>query len=126
MFGTAVLCMDGRAHETTVNFVKDNFNVKYVDIITEAGADVIVAKFSDNEPVIKGLKTKLEISIHKHHSKVITIAGHADCAGNPIDEENHRKDILAAVDRIKSWYPEILVIGVWVGNDWKAVKVEAS
>ncbi len=70
------------------------------------------------------LKAKLEISVGKHHSKVIAIVGHAECAGNPVDDDTHKAHIRTAVGRVKQWYPDLEVFGVWVGSDWKAVRVD--
>jgi S-methylmethionine-dependent homocysteine/selenocysteine methylase len=43
-FGTAINCMDGRTQLPVLDWVKKNYDVDYVDMITEAGADKILAE----------------------------------------------------------------------------------
>jgi len=42
-FGTAINCMDGRVQTPIADWVKMHFSVTWVDMITEAGADGILA-----------------------------------------------------------------------------------
>ena len=53
--------------------------------------------------------------MEKHHSKGIIVHGHAECAGNPIDDEKHKDDIRRSVEVIKSLIgSSIPVVGVFV------------
>lgn len=65
------------------------------------------------------IKSKVEISVNAHGSKIILIAGHHDCAGNPVTKEAHSKQIKKAVRVIKSWklQPIDKIIGVWVNEN---------
>src|SRR5690606_33072319 len=42
-FVTAINCIDGRAQDPVAEWMRDRFSVRYVDTITEAGADGILA-----------------------------------------------------------------------------------
>ena len=52
------------------------------EIITEAGIVGILANNPSPE-FLALLKSKLDISIDKHHSQGILVNGHQECAGNP-------------------------------------------
>ena len=43
-FGTVLNCIDGRTQIPVINWIKENFNVEYVDLITEPGMDKIVSE----------------------------------------------------------------------------------
>ncbi|MFC1892717.1 carbonic anhydrase [Chloroflexota bacterium] len=45
----------------------------------------------------------LEISVNRHNSKLVAIAGHHDCAGNPIDKETQLEQIHTAMKTVESW-----------------------
>ncbi len=114
--------MDGRVQIPVIEWMRKNFGVEYVDMITEPGPDKILAENS-GETVINRLKLKTEISVHVHGSKVIAIAGHFDCAGNPVTEDIHKKQILEAVKNVKSWKFNAEVIGLWIDKNWEVHRI---
>lgn len=99
-FFTSVGCMDGRVQEPVLTFGKEKFGVKYADTITEAGLVGLLAKNNLGRTLLDSLKKKILISLEKHHSKAIVIHGHQECAGNPVDDEQHKKDTLKAAKTI--------------------------
>ena len=119
-FATAINCIDGRAQKPVTEFVIKKFKVDYVDLITEPGPDKVL---SENKPldVIESIKRRTAVSVKKHNSKAIIIAGHHDCAANPADEKEHQRQIKEAVQNIKNWNLGVEVYGVWVDKGWKAV-----
>ena len=121
-FGTAINCIDGRAQGPVSQWVKENQSVDYVDTVTEPGADK--ALLMENKERIDQIKTKVNISIKAHGSSVIVIAGHHDCAGNPVSKEEHLEQIKKSVGIIKSWNFPVKVFGLWVNDQWKIVQVE--
>jgi len=117
IFATAVNCMDGRVQEPVIRYMKTHFNVDYVDMITEPGPDKILAENSDKYKM-NSIKQRLDISVKKHGSKVILMAGHAGCAGNPVDKETHIAQTLNSAATIREWYPEVQIVPVWIGEEW--------
>ncbi|MGB2662026.1 MAG: carbonic anhydrase, partial [Candidatus Omnitrophota bacterium] len=71
--------------------------------------------------IIGSIKRCTLISVEKHKSKIVIIAGHHDCAANPVEEEEHYRQIKEAVKNIKEWNLEVDVYGVWVDKNWEAV-----
>jgi hypothetical protein len=123
-FGTAINCMDGRVQLPVISWMKDTYKLDYVDMITEPGPDRIMT--AGDSIQLESIKSRAAISINAHGSSIIVIAGHHDCAGNPVTEQEHRSQVQKAIDVIKLWkFPVREIVGVWVGSDWK-VKVVAA
>ncbi|MBC8487842.1 MAG: hypothetical protein H8D45_17580 [Bacteroidetes bacterium] len=116
-FATAVNCMDGRVQEPVINFLKNNYGVDYVDMITEPGPDKILAENTDKFK-INSIKERVDISINKHGSGIILMVGHGDCAGNHVDKQTHISETLSSVELLKSWFTNIEVIPVWIDENW--------
>ena len=116
-FCASIHCMDGRIQEPIIQYLKNNYGITYIDTITEAGPNKILAEHK-NDTLLQSIFSRIEISINKHGSKLIAISGHYDCAGNPISEENQRKQIRASIRYLKNKYPETTVIGLWINQDW--------
>lgn len=97
-FFTSVGCMDGRVQEPVLAFGQKKFGVEYADTITEAGLVGLLAK-NDVDPILlDSIKKKILISLEKHHSRGIVVHGHEECAGNPVDDEQHKKDTLKSAE----------------------------
>jgi carbonic anhydrase len=121
-FGTAINCMDGRVQLPIINWMREKFGLDYIDMITEPGPDKMVSTGSPGR--LASIKTRVDISVQKHGSKVIVISGHDDCAGNPVTKEQHRKDIRAAMHVIKRWHLPVSIYGVWIGSDWQVELID--
>ncbi|AEB74861.1 carbonic anhydrase [Clostridium botulinum] len=121
-FAVAISCMDGRIQNAVRKFMKNKFHVEYVDMVTEAGPDKILAE-GTNEFLIESIKNRVKLSIDSHRAKAIAVVGHFDCAGNPVDKEQHIKDIKESIKRVESWGFDKKVIGIWVNHKWKAEEV---
>jgi carbonic anhydrase len=120
MFATCLNCMDGRVQLPVIKWIMENYNIKYVDMITEARMDGYLAdKDSDTKDILK----KVEISINLHESKNIFITGHHDCAGNPIDNTTHKKQITAAVYLIKKLFPDLNIISLWIDDNFRVENI---
>ncbi len=91
-------------------------SVAYVDMITVPGPDKILSK--DAAPS-EFIESGVMISVGKHASNTVAIAGHYDCAANPVSTEQHLADIRDSVERIRSWSLPIKVIGLWVNENWQ-------
>ncbi len=117
-FATAVNCTDGRVQEPVIQYLKKQYGVHYVDMITEAGPDKILAENKEKYK-INSIKQRIELSLRQHGSSVVLMAGHAHCDGNPVDKKIHIAQILNSAATIRNWYPDIEIIPVWIGEDWK-------
>jgi len=121
-FFTSIGCMDGRVQDPISEYGKKRYGVKYMDTITEAGIVGILGKPEIDKKLLESIKSKILISLEKHHSKGIVVHGHEDCAGNPVDETLHREQTVDAASVIRSFAPgDIEVMPVFVvrdGENW--------
>jgi carbonic anhydrase len=116
-FATAINCMDGRVQEPVIRFMKEKFGVDYVDMITMPGPDKILGENTDPQTV-EATRARIEISVSKHGSETILMAGHGDCAGNPVQKEVHLQQIKESVALVRTWFPEVIVVPVWIDENW--------
>ena len=121
-FCTAINCMDGRVQLPVIQFLCDRFGAEYVDCITEPGPNLILAKQGDDAR-IQTILERLDISIHKHGSVGIAVAGHHDCAGNPASHEDQLEHTRQAVRFLSGKYEDIEIIGLWVDENWEVNEI---
>ncbi len=114
--------MDGRVQLPVIQYLQKRFNVKYVDSITEAGPNLILAK-QNNAALVQAILEKLRISIDKHNSVGIAVVGHQDCTGNPAPYDEQIAYIKKSVQFLCSQYGNTKVIGLWVDSDWEVHEV---
>jgi len=119
-FATAINCMDGRVQLPVIEFIKKNYHVDYVDMITHSGPDKLLAE-GDDQIAVDSIQKRVNISLTRHSSRLIAAVGHHDCAGNPADKATHWKQILRAIKIIESWNYEAKVIGLWIDENWEVV-----
>jgi hypothetical protein len=121
-FGTAINCIDGRTQQPVTNYIKQNYTVDIVDMITFPGADGIFSnKLRDVESSLA--KHSAYISVEKHNSQIVAIVGHYDCAGNPGDKNYHYGQIREALQEISLWKLPAKVIGLYVNENWQVEEV---
>lgn len=116
-YGTALNCIDGRTQLPVIRWMKEHFDLDYVDLVTEPGMDRVLSQGSLNE--IGRVRENLEISILAHDSHTVAVVGHYDCAANPVERRKHIRDIGASVYEVKSWELPVRVIGLWVDEYWR-------
>jgi len=121
-FVTAINCMDGRTQLPVIDFLKNNYNAKFVDNITEPGP-IKYLEMRENCELLESFKRRLDISVKKHGSNLIAIVAHYDCAGNPLPKEKQLVQLQKSCDFIKGMYPTVEVIGIWVNDEWKVEEV---
>lgn len=125
-FFTSIGCMDGRVQDAIAQYGRDKYGVKYADTITEAGIVGILANNPSKE-FLEDLKKKVLISVEKHHSKGILVHGHQECAGNPVEDEKHKEDTLAAAREIRNFVSEDLEVKpmfvVKKEGNWEATEI---
>lgn len=122
-FATVINCMDGRTQLPAINYLKDKYKVDYIDSITEAGPDGILAK-NEDIVTITSIKNRLLVSTGKHGSTNLAIVGHYDCAGNPVSKEEHIVHLQKSKELINSWnIPNLNIILLWIDENWQVSEV---
>lgn len=120
-FACAINCMDGRVQDAVKNYIQQNYNVDWVDQVTEPGPNKILADNSDSA-IIENIKKRVGISIHHHGSKVVAIAGHFGCAGNPTEKNEQIEHLKKAQKTVESFGFDAEIVLLWVEGDWTTVE----
>jgi carbonic anhydrase len=120
-FACAINCMDGRVQDAVKNYMKDNYGVDYVDMVTEPGPNKILADNLDSA-VIENIKKRVEISVGHHGSKIIAVVGHFGCAGNPTEKEEQIQHLKKAEVTVKGFGFDAEIVLLWVDGDWTTVE----
>lgn len=125
LFFTNVGCMDGRVQKAVNRYASLIFGAEFADTITKAGLDGLLAKDDVNPEVLDSVKNMILVSVDKHNSLGIVVHGHEECAGNPVDDEQHKKDIKKSVRTVKKMLDgkNVEVRGVYVRLEPR-IKVE--
>ena len=121
-FATAINCIDGRTQIPVIEFSKNKYDVTYIDMVTEAGPNRILADNKDKD-AIGSIKKRVKLSIDKHQSKLVAIVGHYDCAGNPVDDLTQYLHLKTALKRIQRWNLKVKIIGLWVNGNWRVTAI---
>jgi hypothetical protein len=70
------------------------------------------------------LQPGVGVSIGRHGSPVVAVAGHYDCAANSVDAATHREQLLRAVRVVLDWNLGVKVVALWVNQDWQIEVVQ--
>jgi carbonic anhydrase len=122
-FVTAINCMDGRIQLPLINYLKDAFEADYVDLVTEAGPNLILAQAKD-KGLVESILNRVRISVEEHGSQLVAIAGHYDCAGNPAAKQQQVLHIQGALSLLRDQFSEIQIIGLWVDRNWQVQRLQ--
>lgn len=118
-FCTVFTCMDGRGHPPMQKWCQTVLGVDFMDLVTAPGCARALVR---EEYEFQRALSLARISVNKHGSKCAVVAGHTDCAGNPVPDGEHREHVRAAVRRIVGSRLFNKVIGVFVDVSTNEVK----
>lgn len=114
-FGILINCIDGRVQLPPVQWLKGTYHLDYVDVITEPGADK--ALLDGSPETVARIKAIVTFSVNSHHSNLVALAAHHDCAGNPVAKEEHWAQVRASLQVIRFWNLPVSVVGLWINED---------
>jgi hypothetical protein len=120
-FAAAINCIDGRTQHAVIQWMVANLGVQYVDLVTEPGAEKMLTQGMFSQ--IEDLKRKVAVSVNAHHSQVVALAAHHDCAGNPVADAEHQAQVRRGTEVIAGWGLGVRVIGLWVNDQWQVEQV---
>ena len=121
-FACAINCMDGRVQDAVKNYMKENYSVDFVDMVTEPGPIKILSSPEFAEELVENIKKRVDISVNHHGSKVVAIVGHFNCAGNPTEKEKQIEHLKKAKEMVKSFGFPVEIVLLWVAGDWQTVE----
>lgn len=115
-FFTSIGCMDGRVQHAVNSYAALVFGAEFPDTVTKAGFDGLFAHDELDQNEHDSVEKMLMVSVNKHNSVGVIIHGHEHCAGNPVEEKQHKLDIKKSVAKVKKMLKgkKIEVKGVYV------------
>ena len=118
-------CIDGRVQIPVIHWIKQRFDVDFVDMITEPGMDEFIADCNNS---MEDINRKVRLSVKNNNARIIVVTGHFGCIKNPVSESVHKEQIQKSVERLKNDFKELAIVGLWVNSDFKgeALKEEAN
>ena len=117
VFATAITCIDGRTQTPVSEWVKRNAHADFVDTVTWPGPE---GGLISGDPNIAGaIRDAVTISVEKHRSVFVAVAGHYDCAAFPAERERRLAAIRQAVEMIAGWGLPVRVNGLYVNEHWQ-------
>ena len=125
-FCCAVNCMDGRVQDVVKDYMRKYCDVDYVDMITEAGPNKVLAdnpKSGLAKEIIIDIKERIAISKKHHSAKTVAIVGHFGCAGNPASKNEQIQHLKKAKETVESFGFDIRIILLWVEKDFKTIEL---
>ncbi len=123
-FAAAINCIDGRTQRAVIAWMEHNVGVQYVDLITEPGPEKLLTQGTPAQ--IEDVKRKVAVSVNAHHSQVVALAAHHDCAGNPVTAAEHQAQVRQGAQVIAGWGLGVRVLGLWVNDAWQVEQISDS
>lgn len=112
---TCLNCIDGRVQLPVLHWIREQYQIDFVDVITAPGIDGVLSSQDNIEEIIKSIN----ISITVNKSTRIFVVGHYDCKGNAVDEKTHLQQIARSVERLKTYWSGFEITGLWVNSHWQ-------
>jgi len=116
-FCTAVNCMDGRVQRPVIDYLCAFFKTDHVDMITEPAPVRVLASDPESEQSAS-IYRRIDLSIEVHHSSGIAVVAHHDCARNPTSKERQLQDLRESVVAVRSRFPDVPVVALWIDDEW--------
>lgn len=111
-FATVINCLDGEVQEPVSTWLKTYASADYVDVITAYAPERALTAGTAAE--LAALQDAVRHSMRTHDLRVLAIASHAGCGGNPVDRAVQIAQIQQAIAVVTSWGVNVPVIGIWV------------
>ena len=121
-FCASIQCIDGRIHDAIFSYIRGNYDIKYIDILSEPGIDGILA--GDDQAYIDSIIRKLQICVDVHAIKEVFISAHHNCLANPGEKEQHIVQMDKGLEKLKTIFPSIVFHKIWIDENWVCSSVD--
>jgi hypothetical protein len=114
--------MDGRVQYPVNDYLRARYGVDHVDVVSEAGPILYLSDkrgTSEEESILR----RVDVSVQCHKSVGIAVVGHWDCTGNPVSEEQQKRQIEESIVYLRGIYTAIQIVGLWVDSNWQVERV---
>jgi hypothetical protein len=96
-------CSDWRLHQRGVDFnrrIGKALGVGRVDLVALPGPDGLLLDQRSAE--WQAAKAQVKLLADAHHAAAIAVVAHQRCAGHPVDDAQHDKDVAEAAKALKA------------------------
>ncbi len=122
-FAVAITCIDGRIQDALQRQLREEYDVDHLDVVTLPGVDLALAR----DEQARGFASRsVDVSVAAHGSEVVILAGHTDCAGNPVDDDTHAAMVREGAKWLCDRYPGLTVAGVLVDTEAQTMDIVAD
>jgi len=121
-FATVINCIDGRTQLPAIYYMKTNFNVDFVDVITEPGPVKVMTEAGSAFQVYS-IQQRLLLSQERHSSQHLGVVAHYDCAANPVEKSKQVEQLRQSLSYIRLWGYKGTVVGLWVNENLEAEEI---
>ena len=124
-FASSFVCGDGRIHKAIKKWARAK-GIQFVDKATVPGPDRYwspgydpAGSFGDpahgvtNDMRLRCAKADLGIYLNAHNPSCLIIGAHAECAGNPISNQQHIEALERGIDDIRSWHEKLAELPIY-------------
>ena len=95
---TCLNCMDGRVQLPVLQWIKECHRVDFVDVITEAGMDAVLANQDDIHEILRSI----DISINMNGSTRLFVVGHLTAGGTLLIKKRIMLKLLLRSNELRS------------------------
>jgi hydrogenase maturation factor len=111
--GTVVCCIDGRIQIPVVEFLRNLWNVEWVDVVTEIAPERLLSDGNEEESV-RRIHENITASLVQQLEARLAVASHSGCDCNNVPDEEKREMVRASVRILREAHQDASIIGVWV------------
>jgi hypothetical protein len=99
-----------------VDYLRRQYGVDYVDLITEPGPERAMTDPARTE-IQAAIRRNASFSVAGHDAELIAVTAHDDCLGNDADSTTRLAQLRAARQVVTGWDLGVEVIALWVHMD---------
>ena len=93
-----------------------------MDMVTEVGPVRLLTDSVASEAK-QSIVRRVGVSIDVHHSPVVSVVAHEDCAGNPVGREQQLEQAGRSARWLAQHFSDVLTVGLWVNEHWEVTEV---
>jgi len=103
-FGVCLNCVDGRFQVPVIEWINENYNLDYVDMITELDTVEIFEKNVDKS--VDHIIEEIKHSLNNNKSEIIFIVGYGDVPKNLSKHKYERGAVVSSMEKLKVLFPD--------------------
>lgn len=125
IYGTLVNCIDGRAQIPAITYLQKQYDLDFVDVITEEAPIQLLSKEQFSFRAAEVI-ARVRVSRQQHQSNLIAIVAHYDCSCNLCGISGQVEQLFQSMQVLGEEFPQCVIIGLWVDEYGKVMLYESE